>query len=62
MIDANECWENARRCVMLANQTTDPLVKERLFETAQGWMRLAADFANLDNQRATLQTLLDPSA
>jgi hypothetical protein len=61
MIDANECRENARRCVMLANQTTDALVKERLFETAQGWMRLAVDFANFDDQRAK-QTLLDRSA
>ena len=47
--------------MMLANQTTDPLVKERLFETAQGWMRLAVDFANFDDQRAK-QTLLDRSA
>ena len=45
MIDANECREHAERCMAHAAQATDPVVKERLIETAQGWRRLAADFA-----------------
>ena len=44
MLDANECREHAERCMTQATQTTNPIVKERLIETAQGWRRLAADF------------------
>ena len=29
-----------------AVQATDPIIKERLTETAQAWLRLAADFEN----------------
>ena len=46
MLNANECREHAERCMTQAAETTDPIVKERLIETAQGWMRLAADFEN----------------
>jgi hypothetical protein len=46
MLDTHEFRENATRCMAEAAQTTDPILKERLTETAQGWMRLAADLAN----------------
>jgi hypothetical protein len=55
MLDANECRENAKRCVTLAAQTTDPVIKERLFETAQGWTRLAIDFAKFNDREAESQ-------
>ena len=62
MVDANECRENAKRCVTLAAQTTDPVIKERLFETAQGWTRLAIDFANFNGREAQRQALQRGSA
>ena len=46
MTDPKECSENAKRCVALAAQATDPVVQRRLLETAQGWMRLAFDKAS----------------
>ena len=36
MIDANECREHAERCMMQAAQATDPIIKDRLTETAKG--------------------------
>ena len=45
-----ECSENAKRCVALAAQATDPVVLRRLLETAQGWMRLAFDLAKMDSK------------
>jgi hypothetical protein len=45
MLDAHECRENAMQCMAQAAQTADPILKERLTETAQGWMRLTADLA-----------------
>ena len=41
MVDVNECRENAKRFLALAAETTDPVLRERLAETAQGWARLA---------------------
>jgi hypothetical protein len=48
MLDANECQENARRFMEMSAEATDPTVKQRLAETAQGWARLAIDLANLE--------------
>ena len=45
-----ECSENAKRCVALAAQATDPVVLRRLLETAQGWMQLAFDLAKMDSK------------
>ena len=50
MIDVNECREHAERCMMQAAQATDPIIKDRLTETAQGWMRLAFDLAKMDSK------------
>ena len=41
MIDVHECREHAERCMIQAAQT----IEDRLTETAQGWLRLAADLA-----------------
>ena len=48
--DPKECSENAKRCVALAAQATDPVVQRRLLEAAHGWMRLAFDFAKMDSK------------
>jgi molecular chaperone GrpE (heat shock protein) len=52
MLDANACRENAKRCMAQAAETTDPRLKEHLAEIAQGWARLAADYANLNDRLA----------
>ena len=48
-----ECSENAKRCVALAAQATDPVVLRRLLETAQVWMRLAFDLPEMDSKLDT---------
>ena len=48
MLSSNECREQAKGYVKLAAQSTDPVLKQRLAETAHGWARLAADLANMD--------------
>ena len=50
--DPKECSENAKRCVALAAEATDPIVQRRLLETAQGWMRLAFDLAKMASKSA----------
>ena len=47
MLDANECRQEAMKCVKQAAEATDPILRQRLSETAQGWSRLAADLPNL---------------
>ena len=44
--------EGLRSPVALAAQPTDPAVQRRLLETAQGWMRLAFDFAKMASKSA----------
>ena len=56
MFDAAECREHARRYAMLAAETDDPHLKQRFEETAAGWLRLAADMANLDDLVAKLRS------
>ena len=48
--DPKECSENAKRCIALASQATDPVVQRRLLEAAHGWMRLAFDFAKMNSK------------
>ena len=54
MFDAIECREHARRYAMMAAETDDPHLKQRFEETAAGWLRLAADLADLNDQAAKL--------
>ena len=56
MFDAVECREHARRYAMMAAETDDPHLKQRFEETAAGWLRLAADMANLDDLVAKLRS------
>jgi hypothetical protein len=55
MLDARECREQAMKCMKQAAEATDPLLKQRLSETAQGWHRLAADLAKLEEKLAKEQ-------
>ena len=50
MLDANECRELAMNFTKRAAATTDPITRLRLSETAQGWARLAADLAKLEEK------------
>jgi hypothetical protein len=49
-LDPQECRENAKRCVELAVETTDPNAKEILVSTAQNWERLAAKLAEAQEE------------
>jgi hypothetical protein len=41
--DPKECREQAERCLKLAADTDDPVLKNSLIDTAQRWERLASD-------------------
>jgi hypothetical protein len=55
MLDAEECRERAVKSMKQAAEAIDPVIKQRLFETAQGWRRLAADLAKLEEKLAQKQ-------
>ena len=48
--DPKECREQAKRCLKLAAETNDPVLKNSLRETAHGGERLAADLDSDLNQ------------
>ena len=52
MLNAEECREHAGRYARMAVEVDDPVLRQRFAETAAGWLRLAADLANLDAQLA----------
>jgi len=62
MLEPLQCREHAKECLALAAQTTNPLLKQRLQETAQGWMRLATDLARYNNQPAVWADRMKRSA
>jgi hypothetical protein len=39
----SECRERAKRCLQLAEETTNPAVKDSLTDFARQWARLATD-------------------
>jgi len=39
----NECREHAKRCLQLAHETTNPVLKDSLTDIAGLWTRLATD-------------------
>ena len=41
--DPKECREHAKRCLQLADETTNPTLKDSLIEISTHWLRLAAD-------------------
>ena len=53
MPNAKECSENAMKCMKLAAEAADPILKQR--QTAQGWNRLAVDLAKLEEKLAQEQ-------
>ena len=42
-LDADECHENAKRCLATALETNDLTLKASLTDNAQRWLRLAVD-------------------
>jgi hypothetical protein len=62
MVNANECREHAKRCMTGADQTKDPIVKERLIETAQRWLRLATDYEKYPDRTDGFRERLKRSA
>ena len=50
MLDAEECREHAIKSMKQAAEAIDPVIKQRLFETAHGWRRLKADLAKLEEK------------
>jgi hypothetical protein len=47
-IDPKECREHASRCLKLANEIPDAVLKDSLTETALRWERLAASMDATD--------------
>jgi hypothetical protein len=42
--DPKDYREHAKRCLQIAQETTNPALKASLEQIAQQWLRLAADF------------------
>lgn len=49
-LDPHECRENAKRCMELATETTDPNAQEILVSTAHNWERLASTLADAQEE------------
>ena len=49
-LDPYECHENAKRCMELAAETTDPNAQEILESTAHNWERLASKLADAQEE------------
>ena len=47
-LDPHECHEQAKRCMKLAAETTDPNAQEILTTSAQRWERLAVKLADAE--------------
>jgi hypothetical protein len=41
--DPRDCREHAKRCVALASEVENPVLKESFFEIARRWSKLATD-------------------
>ena len=41
--DPKQCREHAKRCLQLAQETSNPALKDSLGNIAEQWMRLATD-------------------
>jgi hypothetical protein len=57
--DPKECREHAKRCLKIAQEITNPALKDSLEEIAQQWLRLAAD---LEATKPLLEEWGDPCA
>ena len=47
-LDPHECHEQAKRCLKLAAETTDPKAQEILTTSSQRWERLAVKLADAE--------------
>jgi len=45
-IDSKRYKEHAERCLALAAEAVDPVLKDNLLEAAERWTRLASDLAS----------------
>jgi hypothetical protein len=52
--DPKECREQVKRCLRLAAETNDPVLRDSLTDTAYRWERLAADLQS-DNDNLARQ-------
>ena len=52
--DPKECREQAKRCLRLAAETNDPVLRDSLTDTAHRWERLAAELQS-DNDNLARQ-------
>ena len=50
--DPKECREQATRCLRLAAEANDPLLRDSLTDTAHRWERLAAELRSDNNNLA----------
>jgi hypothetical protein len=55
--DPKECREHAKRCLKIAQESTNQTLKASLEEIAQNWLRLAAD---LEATKPLLEAWGDP--
>ena len=56
--DPKHCREQAKRCLRLAHEATNPALKDSLADIAQKWMRLAKD---LEATKRLLEAWGEPS-
>ena len=56
--DPKQCREQAKRCLRLAHEATNPALKDSLADIAQQWMRLATD---LEATKHLLEAWGEPS-
>ena len=54
--DPKECREHAKRCLQLADETTNPALKDSLLDISRHWMRLAADLQDVAAARGGRRT------
>jgi|KBSMisStaDraftv2_1062788.scaffolds.fasta_scaffold211945_1 hypothetical protein len=52
--DPKECREQAKRCLRLAAEANDPVLRDSLTDTAHRWERLAAELQS-DNDNLARQ-------
>jgi hypothetical protein len=51
MADLGDYRENANRCLLMANQATDPSLRSILFQLAKAWVKLAEQQEHKDDLR-----------
>jgi hypothetical protein len=57
MADANDCRDNAARCIEMANGALNERVQCLMFEMANMWLKLAAELERSSAVRARYQPI-----